>query len=379
MSENIRLRGKYYYYDMMIDGIRYKGTTKTSDKSLAEKIASTIKSDILRQKHDLPTSVNYADDYNFQDAWEQYLKSQLSGAKNQERKIFAAKNFLPLFGNKSIKSVSKAEIENYQLKRKLEIISLPKNQNKREQEISFRLVNIEISTLHNFFNFCIEKGYLDKNPCAGIKKLNELSRLKTLSVDDINKLIAGATNKLTMDLISFLLYTGCRKGEALNLKWDDVDIENGVIAVKATKTRYDRRIPISSPLEAVLRGIERNPDCSYVFNKNGRKIGNFRKSFMTACRNAGLKDLHIHDLRHVFASALTMNDVSLYKTGILLGHRTPNMTQRYAHLKPSELKKEIEKAFGKKNEEGEEEIKREEYERALKIIREYEKEKNGGK
>jgi integrase len=373
MSDNIRLRGKYYYYDIMIDGKRYKGTTKTGDKKLAEHIADTIKADLLRKKHDLPSVINY----RFKDLWELYISSRLTTEGTREVRINAAKHFLPIFKDKQIAGIMRDQIENYQLKRKLEIISLPKNQNKREQEISFRLVNIEISTLHNFFNFCIEKGYIDKNPCAGIKKLNELSRLKTLSDEDIGKLINGATNKLTKDLVSFLIYTGCRKGEALNLKWDDVDLKNGVIAIKATKTRYDRRIPISSPLEAVLKGIERNPDCSYVFNKNGRKIGNFRKSFMTACRNAGLKDLHIHDLRHVFASALTMNDVSLYKTGILLGHRTPNMTQRYAHLKPSELKKEIEKAFGKKNEEGEEEIKREEYERALKIIREYEK--NGGK
>ena len=50
MSDNIRLRGKYYYYDMMIDGVRYKGTTKTVDKKLAEHIADTIKTDILRKK-----------------------------------------------------------------------------------------------------------------------------------------------------------------------------------------------------------------------------------------------------------------------------------------------------------------------------------------
>ena len=388
MSDNIRLRGKYYYYDIMIDGKRYKGTTKTGDKKLAEHIADTIKADLLRKKHDLPSVINY----RFKDLWELYISSRLTTEGTREVRINAAKHFLPIFKDKQIAGIMRDQIENYQLKRKLEIISLPKNQNKREQEISFRLVNIEISTLHNFFNFCIEKGYIDKNPCAGIKKLNELSRLKTLSEEDIEKLINGATNKLTKDLISFLIYTGCRKGEALNLKWDDVDLKNGVIAIKATKTRYDRHIPISAPLEAVLTGIEKyqislpassekhdfsaGKDGLYVFNKNGAKIGDFKRSFHTACKNARLKDLHIHDLRHVFASALTMNDVSLYKTGILLGHRTPNMTQRYAHLKPSELKKEIEKAFGK---EDRKDLKREEYERALKIIREYEKEKNGGK
>jgi integrase len=99
------------------------------------------------------------------------------------------------------------------LNRKLEITSLEKNSGKREAEISFRTVNLEISILYNFFNFSIKKGYIDKNPCVGIKKLNELSRLKTLSDEDIEKLINGATNKLTKDLISFLIYTGCRKGD----------------------------------------------------------------------------------------------------------------------------------------------------------------------
>ena len=64
----------------------------------------------------------------------------------------------------------------------------------------------------------MERNYIQSNPASRIKKLNELSRLKTLSDGDIKKLIAGATNKLTRDIITFLIYTGCRKGEALNLK-----------------------------------------------------------------------------------------------------------------------------------------------------------------
>ena len=176
-----------------------------------------------------------------------------------------SKHFLPVFADKAVKIITADLIETYQLKRKLEIAALPKNIKKREQEISFRLVNIEIATLYNFFNYCIKKGYLEKNPCAGIKKLNELSRLKTLSDGDIQKLIAGATNKLTRDLITFLVYTGCRKGEALNLKWDDVDLKNDIIAIKGTKTKYDRYIPISKPLKELLSGIEKKQDCFYMY------------------------------------------------------------------------------------------------------------------
>jgi integrase len=58
----------------------------------------------------------------------------------------------------------------------------------------------------------------------------------------MDKLINGATNKLTKNLITFLIYTGCRKGETLNLKWDNVDLNNNVIVIKGTKTKYDRYI-----------------------------------------------------------------------------------------------------------------------------------------
>ena len=239
------------------------------------------------------------------------------------------------------------DIEHYQLQRKLELIELPKNQKKREQDINFRWVNLEIATLRHFFNFCIKNGYIEKNPASGIKKLNELSRLKTLGDEDIQKLISGATNKLTRDIITFLIYTGCRKGEALNLKWDDVDLKTSVIAIKGTKTKYDRYIPISEPLKALLSGIERNQDCLYVFNRNGAKLTDFKRSFHTACRNAVLKDLRIHDLRHVFASKMVMGGTSLYITGELLGHRTTQMTKRYSHLVPDTLKKAVDDVFGK--------------------------------
>ena len=366
-----------WYYSISYKGKHYQGCTKTDDRKFALNIAKSIESDIIREHYNIPSEKKVIAE-KFDATYQEYLKSLSTNVKSTIKcKEFAFNHFLPVFKERDVKDITRLDIQNYQLQRRLEIMNNPKNRGKRDSEISFAWLNKEINILSNFFNYCILRDIVDKNPATGIKKLNTLSRIKTLSDSDIGKLINGATNKLTKDLISFLIYTGCRKGEALNLKWDDVDLKNGVIAIKATKTRYDRHIPISAPLEAVLTGIERNQDCPYVFNRNGVKLTDFKRSFHTACRNAGLKDLHIHDLRHVFASALTMNDVSLYKTGILLGHRTPNMTQKYAHLKPSELKKEIEKAFGKKNEEREEEIKREEYEKALEIIRKYEK--SGGK
>ena len=308
---------KVWYYCITYNGKKYQGSTKTTDKQSAKLIAEAKQTDIAREYNKIPLlNKNIG---NFSTLWQGYLKLQ---ANPDVRKRTAANHFLPVFGNKGLNNIAMPDIKNYQLERKLEIMTLEKNKSKRESEINFRSANYEIAILRNFFNQCIEKGYIDKNPCVGIKKLNELSRLKTLSDEDINKLIAGTTNKLTRDLITFLILTGCRKGEALNLKWDGVDLQNDVIAIKGTKTKYDRYIPISKPLKALLSGLNKNQDVSYVFQRNGAKLTDFKHSFHTACKNAGLKDLRIHDLRHVFASKMVMNGTSLYITGELLGHRT---------------------------------------------------------
>ena len=231
---NIYKRGQVYWCKFVIDNKRYQYSCKTKDKNIAQEIASAIYTDTIRSRFNIPAKNKPV--YIFKEVFEEYIKNQIVSPASKKLRIYMSKHFLPVFEDMNINNIFQVDIEKYQLKRKLEIMAMPKNIGKIESDISFRLVNIEIATLYNFFNFCIKRVIIDKNPCAGIKRLNELSRLKTLSNDDIQKLIAGATNKLTRVLITFLIYTGCRKGEALNLKWDDVDLKNDVIAVKGTKT-----------------------------------------------------------------------------------------------------------------------------------------------
>ena len=248
-------RGNIYWTEFIVDNKHYQMSTRTKDKKLAEEVAAALQADVVRNKFNIPQK--YKVEKVFSEVWEQYFKSQSTEKETIRRAGIASKHFIQVFKDKNMPDITTGDLKAYQLQRKLEIMNLEKNIGKKDREISYRSINIEISILHHFFNFCIEKGYLDKNPCTGIKKLNELSRLKTLSDEDIEKLIKGATNKLTCDLITFLIYTGCRKGEALNLKWDDVDLQNDVIAIKGTKTKYDRYIPISKPLKELLSGIKK--------------------------------------------------------------------------------------------------------------------------
>ena len=70
----------------------------------------------------------------------------------------------------------------------------------------------------------------------------------------------------------------------------------------------------------------------------GKPYNDFQVSFSRALAAVGINDVRINDLRHTYASLLIQNGVSLYEVQKLLGHSSPNMKQRYAHLNPNSLK-----------------------------------------
>jgi integrase len=110
-----------------------------------------------------------------------------------------------------------------------------------------------------------------------------------------------------------------------------------------TKNGERREIPINATLKDTLTEIIRRVDVPYVFisNKTGERYGNLQRSFNTACRRAGIKDFHFHELRHTFASQLVMAGIDFTTIRELLGHKTLTMTLRYPHLAPSHKVKAV--------------------------------------
>jgi integrase len=146
------------------------------------------------------------------------------------------------------------------------------------------------------------------------------------------------------------LNTGMRKGEILNLNWDNVDLKHGFILLSQTKNGERREIPINGTLRETLselfRGTEERPrriNVPYVFYDypTGNRFQSIQKSFKSACNEAKIKDFRFHDLRHTFASHLVMAGVDLTTVRELLGHKTITMTLRYAHLAPSHKVKAV--------------------------------------
>jgi site-specific recombinase XerD len=86
--------------------------------------------------------------------------------------------------------------------------------------------------------------------------------------------------------------------------------------------------------------------CNLVFHSQTQTPldpDNLRRAFRIAIGKANIVDLHFHDLRHTFATRLVQAGVDLYKVQRLLGHKSPIMTQRYAHHYPESLRDGVEK------------------------------------
>src|SRR3989338_10468774 len=110
-----------------------------------------------------------------------------------------------------------------------------------------------------------------------------------------------------------------------------------------SKSKKSRFIPMSVTVKKALQEMPKTIGNEYLFlnPKTDKPLGSVKFSFKTALRKAGISNFKFHDLRHTFASQLVRNGVDLYVVQKLLGHSTPKMTQRYAHLKPEQLKEAI--------------------------------------
>jgi integrase len=177
-------------------------------------------------------------------------------------------------------------------------------------------------------------------PRADDKKTEDLTQEQ---VARLWKALDEEPNAQVAAIMKLALLTGMRRGEILKLRWDDLDFERQFITIRPENAKggTGSKIPMSRPTREVLEGLPRNSD--FVFPGNGPR--GHRTSVQIASNKikekAGLpKDFRpMHGLRHVFASMLASSGkVDMYTLQKLLTHKSPMMTQRYAHLRDATLR-----------------------------------------
>ncbi len=144
-------------------------------------------------------------------------------------------------------------------------------------------------------------------------------------------------------LVTFLYYTGCRKGEAQGLQWDRVALDERTIRLTETKNGWPRIIPLTVELRDMLRSlrVERDelwPESPWVFSRKGKPIKNFRKAWEGACKAAGVSGRLVHDLRRTGARNLIRSGVPEHAVMEIGGWRTRSMLYRYDVVDVTDLR-----------------------------------------
>jgi integrase len=210
--------------------------------------------------------------------------------------------------------------------------------------------NHYLTLVRRMLNLAVKWGLLEKNPASCLEKFKEPPhRERYLTKDELPRFLKALDqmeDRLSTAAIRLLLFTGCRKGEVLSLRWEQV--EERRIYLPMTKNGQSRSVLLNAKAKEVLESLrsqrkEGAPETDFVFpSRNGAAKGHIhdlRKPFDRVCEAAGIDGLRVHDLRHSFATIAVMSGASLYDVQKLLGHTDIAMTQRYAHMVDDSLQR----------------------------------------
>lgn len=201
-----------------------------------------------------------------------------------------------------------------------------------------------LELLRRIINFGIKK-----NLSAGCGFTIEMPTVNNVKTEDLNpeqlksllKAIDKADHIQAANMMKLVLFTGLRRGEMFKLKWVDVNFDREFILLVDPKGGPDQKIPLNETARQLLK-FHPKTDSQFVFpGRGGGQRVDIKHQVNAIKEAAGLPKgfRALHGLRHVYASMLASSGkVDLYTLQKLLTHKSPQMTQRYAHLRNEALK-----------------------------------------
>lgn len=274
----------------------------------------------------------FADHY-----YEIYCKVHNKPSELRAKEMIFRLHLVPFFGDRDLREIDQELIEKF--------IAL-----KLKQGLSPKTINNRLGVLRTMLNIAIKWGYLEKNPVNDVKTLKTPpDEFDYFTPEESDKFLEAAIQKHRIWHPFFLLLfrTGLRLGEALELRWKDIDLKRKMISVRRNfhrghvgtpKSGKGRDIPMTPALTEALKARKGKKGDLLFVTRNDRHIGRttILRNFHKICDTAELRHIKIHEIRHSFASQLVVKGVHLQVVQQLLGHSDIRMTMRYSHLSPQQ-------------------------------------------
>jgi len=329
-------RGPVWWMSFSHNDRRYRLSTETEDKKLAQRIFDKLRGDIAEGNwfEKLP-----GESYRFKDLMAKYLDeySAVNKAKTshvRDKSLIAHLN--KTFGEQFLTDITALMISEYKVMR-------------RAEGASPRTINYELTLMSHAYNMAIrEWEWVDDNPVKKVKKERVHNIIERwLSLDEEERLLK-ASPKWLQEIIIFAINTGLRQSELLNLRWSQINMFRRTMTITEQKNHGIDTLPLNETAMQVLRERETESSSNledYVFSNtlNNRRQNNvLLKGFYSALKKAEIKNFRFHDLRHTFATRLVQQGVGILEVQKLGRWKTTSMVMRYAHHNTETLRSAIE-------------------------------------
>jgi len=263
-------------------GKRIRRSTGTTDRKEAEALEAKWKLESYRSKQwdEQPTR-------SFEELMVCYLKATEGQKRSGETDRYRVRALQRYFQGRMMQELTPGDIRGYITARHAE-------------GVTNSTINRDLALLSSAIGYAnAEWDWRLPNPVRGRKLPEPEGRVRWITMEEAERLVAAAAKarrtQFLADFITVALYTGCRKEELLGLEWPRVDLKQGLIHLEGKHTKAGKR----------RFRAEYCPDSPWVFaRKDGSRGSNIREAFSTACREAGIRNFTIHDLRHNSASRI---------------------------------------------------------------------------
>ncbi len=285
-GDGLYLRGKTWYLDCRINGVRHQiKLGKHISRSVAKELALVKRTQILKSEAGIG---NKRKDCSFMKAKEEFLKWTVANKRPRTLRTYrqCLDHLSVSFDGKRLSDITGWLIEKHK-------------QMRAKAEARVR-ANREVAVLKTLFNYVLRMGlFQGSNPVLGVRLFKEEQRkLRYLESSEEQELLQQLKEPLRT-LVVVGIHCGIRiQSEGLPLKWEHIDLGRNLLTVEAAyaKNGQHRMIPLNSTARLALDNLRQLGKNEYIFSKNGQPYRSIRKSFGRACQRANVKDVSPHTL-----------------------------------------------------------------------------------
>lgn len=260
-----------------------------------------------------------------------YMEAKIGSVSSPGAITFAWKALKPHFGHLLPEHITQGVCEGYQRLRSAQGCKPGTSRN-------------ELGVLRTGLSWAAKKEWITKAPYIW-RPGQQPPRHRHLSRDEFKRLVDGATMPHVKLFLLLAGRTGGRMTAILELTWDRVDLERGLITLKnpdGMRRKGRATVPISKSLLPTLVEAKQGALTEWVVEFGGAQVKNIRKGVSAAARRSGLKDVSPHVLRHSAAVWMAERGIPMKEIAEVLGHSDDRVTQRvYARYQPEFLRSAV--------------------------------------